>query len=167
MEVFGSAGTGVLPKQQVVDGQLTPSVILTLRQQLLQSKHQVLSPRCRTAEDQINVRLAAFASSPHLQGGEGRAAAVAGSGPRFCLAQPGSAPAVEGRLDGDGGVARAVEPQGVAVAGVSRVTGDHPGQVGCHTPTQRLGWTEPPNVLKRAGPVTLSRRSHLEILLIH
>lgn len=48
-------------------------------------------------------------------------------------AQPGPAAAVEGRLDGDGGVARAVEPQGLAIAGVSRVTGDDPGQVVCHT----------------------------------
>lgn len=35
MEVFGSAGTGVPPKQQVVDGQLALPVALTLRQQLL------------------------------------------------------------------------------------------------------------------------------------
>lgn len=38
MEVFGRAGTGVLPKQQVVDGQLTPPVVLTLRQQLLEQQ---------------------------------------------------------------------------------------------------------------------------------
>lgn len=40
MEVFGSARTGVLPKQQVVDRQLAISVALTFRQQLLHSKHQ-------------------------------------------------------------------------------------------------------------------------------
>lgn len=40
MEVFGSARAGVLPKQQVVDRQLAISVALTLRQQLLHSKHQ-------------------------------------------------------------------------------------------------------------------------------
>lgn len=41
MEVFGRAGTGVPPKQQVVDGQLALSVALTLRQQLLHSKQQL------------------------------------------------------------------------------------------------------------------------------
>ncbi len=40
MEVFGGARAGVLPKQQVVDRQLAISVALTLRQQLLHSKHQ-------------------------------------------------------------------------------------------------------------------------------
>lgn len=50
MEVFGSAGTGVLPKEQVVDGQLTLSVALTLRQQLLHSKYQALSTCSRIYE---------------------------------------------------------------------------------------------------------------------
>lgn len=48
---------------------------------------------------------------------------------RFRPAQPGGPAAVEGRLDGDGGVARAVESQRLTVAGMSRVTGDDPGQV--------------------------------------
>lgn len=39
VEVFGSAGAGVRPKQQVVDGQLAVPVALTLRQQLLHSGH--------------------------------------------------------------------------------------------------------------------------------
>lgn len=53
-------------------------------------------------------------------------------------AQPGPAAAIEGGLDGDGGVAGAVEPQGLAIAGVSRVTGDDPGQVVCHTQRRRV-----------------------------
>lgn len=40
MEVFSSARTRVLPKQQVIHRQLAISVALTLRQQLLHSKHQ-------------------------------------------------------------------------------------------------------------------------------
>lgn len=55
-------------------------------------------------------------------------------------AQAGLAAAVEGRLDGDGGVAGAVEPQGLAIAGVSGVAGDDPGQVVCYTQPHRLGW---------------------------
>lgn len=38
MEVLGGAWTGVFPKQQVIDRQLTVPVALTLRQQLLQTK---------------------------------------------------------------------------------------------------------------------------------
>lgn len=52
MEVFGSAGTGVPPKQQVVDGQLTLPVALTLRQQLLHSKHQAQAACSRVFETQ-------------------------------------------------------------------------------------------------------------------
>lgn len=51
MEVFGSAGTGVLPKQQVIDRYLAISVALTLRQQLLQSKHQ--GQRAFTSEQDV------------------------------------------------------------------------------------------------------------------
>lgn len=39
VEVFGSARTGVLPEEQVVDRQLAVSVALTLRQQLLRIKY--------------------------------------------------------------------------------------------------------------------------------
>lgn len=127
MEVFGRAGTGVPPKQQVVDGQLARSVALTLSQQLLHSKSSRLSPRAPTPwkrKEDVKQR----AQVQHLQGGEGRAAAAAW-GPEGGGAQPGLAAAVEGGLDGDGGVAWAVEPQGLAVAGVSRVAGDDPRQV--------------------------------------
>lgn len=44
-------------------------------------------------------------------------------------AQPGLAAAIERRLDGDGGVAGAVETQRLPVTGLSRVAGDDPGQV--------------------------------------
>lgn len=47
MEVFGSAGTGVPPKQQVVDGQLALPVALTLRQQLLSGTQQKLANALR------------------------------------------------------------------------------------------------------------------------
>lgn len=70
----------------------------------------------------------------HLQSRVRRAAAVvAGSGWRLPFAEPDLAAPVEGRLDGDGGVARAVEPQRRAVAGVGGVAGDDPGQVVCST----------------------------------
>lgn len=45
------------------------------------------------------------------------------------LAEPRLSAAVKGRLDGDGGVARAVEAQGLTITRMSRVTGDDPGQV--------------------------------------
>lgn len=38
---------------------------------------------------------------------------------------------VEGRLDGDGGVAWTVEPQRLPITRVGRVAGDDPGQVVC------------------------------------
>ena len=40
VEVFGGAGAGVLPEQQVVDRQLAVSVALTLWQELLHGTHQ-------------------------------------------------------------------------------------------------------------------------------
>lgn len=56
---------------------------------------------------------------------------VVSSSWRLPATQPGTAAAVEGRLDGDGGVARAVEPQGLSVARQGRVAGDDPGEVVC------------------------------------
>lgn len=61
-------------------------------------------------------------------------------------AQPRPAAPVEGRLDGDGGVARAVEPQRLTVAGEGGVAGDDPGEVVCDvkgtglTAAQILTW---------------------------
>lgn len=51
VEVFGGAGTGVLPEQQVVDRQLTVSVALTLRQQLLHRRQRAVSIYQRTGSD--------------------------------------------------------------------------------------------------------------------
>lgn len=63
----------------------------------------------------------------HLQSSKRRAAMViAGPGKRLPFAEQDLATPVEGRLDGDGGVARTVEPQRRAVAGVRRVAGDDP-----------------------------------------
>lgn len=50
---------------------------------------------------------------------------------RLGAAQPGPAAPVEGGLDGDGGVAGTVEPQGLPVAGQGRVAADDPGEVVC------------------------------------
>lgn len=60
---------------------------------------------------------------------------VVGSERRVHPAQRRLARPVEGRLDGDGGVTRTVEPQRVPVARPSGVTGDDPGQIVCQTKT--------------------------------
>ncbi|TNN48322.1 hypothetical protein EYF80_041484 [Liparis tanakae] len=59
-----------------------------------------------------------------------RTAAVEGPERRLRVgaARPRRAAPVEGRLDGDGGVTRAVESQRLSVTRLSRVTGDDPGQ---------------------------------------
>lgn len=56
-----------------------------------------------------------------------------------CSAQPRPAAPVEGRLDGDGGVTRTVEPQRLSVTRLSGVTADDPGQVVCNTKRHLLG----------------------------
>lgn len=56
---------------------------------------------------------------------------VVGSRWRGCTAQPRPATSIEGGLDGDGGVARTVEPQRLTVTGESRVACDDPGEVVC------------------------------------
>lgn len=63
----------------------------------------------------------------HLESCKGRAAVVVSSGWRLRATQPGHAAPVEGGLDGDGGVAGAVEPQGLSVTRQGRVAGDDPG----------------------------------------
>lgn len=55
---------------------------------------------------------------------------------------------VEGGLDGDGGVTRAVESQGLSVTRLSRVTGDDAGQIVCDTKGAR-GWTRVTNDSRR------------------
>lgn len=52
----------------------------------------------------------------HLESRKGRAAVVVSSSWELPATRPGTTAAVEGGLDGDGGVARAVEPQGLSVA---------------------------------------------------
>lgn len=58
---------------------------------------------------------------------------VVGSEWRLYSTRPHLTAPIEGRLDGDGGMARAVEPQGRPVTGVGGVAGKDPGQVVCHT----------------------------------
>lgn len=53
----------------------------------------------------------------HLESSKGRAAAVVSSVQRLPATHPGTTTAIESGLDGDGGVARAVESQGLSVAG--------------------------------------------------
>lgn len=86
----------------------------------------------------------------HLESRKGRAAVVVSAGWRLRAAQPGLAAPVEGRLDGDGGVAGAVEPQGLSVTRQGRVAGDDPGEVVCG-PQHWLEGNSRPHTLAQSG----------------
>lgn len=105
----------------------------------------------------------------HLESRKGRAAVVVSSGRRLRATQPGRAAPVEGRLDGDGGVAGAVEPQGLSVARQGRVAGDDPGEVVCG-PQHWLEGNSRPHTLAQSRCIIKSTGLRWRIfpfLLIH
>lgn len=100
----------------------------------------------------------------HLESRKGRAAVVVSSGRRLPAAQPGNAAAVERRLDGDGGVARTVEPKGLSVTCQGWVAADDPGEVVCG-PQHWLEGSSGPRTLAQSRFFIRSTGSRVEEFL--
>lgn len=93
---------------------------------------------------------------------------VVSSGWRLPAAtQPGTAAAVEGGLDGDGGVARAVEPQGLTVTRQGRVAGDDPGEVVCGPQHWLEGNSRPHTLAQSSGAQAKGWRNFFRLFLIY